>query len=196
MAFGFPIVLDVTGRRAVVIGPERMVAAKAEQLRRAGAAVAAFGPGTWTPGDLDGAAICVAWSPSAAERDAIAREARTRGVLVNVIDDVPNCDFAAPAVLRRGDLIVAISTAGRSPTLARLLREELEGRLGPEWERVLEVVGDVRARSLRMVPDAVERARRWHAALDLEEAARLVRAGREAELRDLLLERLGEEAVA
>jgi precorrin-2 dehydrogenase/sirohydrochlorin ferrochelatase len=190
MGFGYPIVLDVSGRRAVVIGPERMVGAKAEQLRRAGAEVASFAPGGWRPEDLSGAAVCVAWSEDARERDAIARESRARGVLVNVIDDVPNCDFAAPALVRRGDLAIAVSTAGRSPTLARLLREELQDRIGPEWERVLDVVADLRARTIELLPNVGERARRWHEALDLEEAAALVREGRQEELRERLLRRL------
>lgn len=197
MGFGYPIVLDVAGRRAVVIGPRRVVGSKAEQLTAAGADVAVLAAGGWRPDDLDGAVVCVAWSPDPDERDAIAREARARGVLVNVVDDVSNCDFAAPAVVRRGELVIAISTAGRSPTLARLLREELEERIGPEWEQVLDVVASVRLRTLESLPDVGERARRWHAALDLEEAAALARDGRAEELRERLLERLSaEEGVA
>jgi precorrin-2 dehydrogenase/sirohydrochlorin ferrochelatase len=73
-------------------------------------------------------------------------------VLVNVMDDVPNCDFASPAVVRRGELVLAISTGGRSPALARKVREELERRFGAEWAELLEVLRDVRRRRSRSSP--------------------------------------------
>src|SRR6185295_4439212 len=76
----------------------------------------------------------------------IARDARAASVLVNV-EDVPDlCDFHVPAQVRRGDLLVAISTAGRSPALARALREDIEQRFGPEWEGRLEEISALRGR--------------------------------------------------
>ncbi|MGH2658105.1 MAG: precorrin-2 dehydrogenase/sirohydrochlorin ferrochelatase family protein, partial [Actinomycetota bacterium] len=175
---------------AVVIGALAVAEGKAEALEAAGAVVDVLPNGAWHPSDLDGAFICVASSRDPRERDAIARAARERGVLVNVMDDVPNCDFAAPAVVRRGELVLAISTGGRSPALARKLREELEERLGAEWEGVLEVLTDVRLQTRPLLPDPRERARRWNRALDLDEAARLVGSGRRDELQTLLIERL------
>jgi siroheme synthase-like protein len=113
------------------------------------------------------------------------------------MDDVPNCDFAAPAIVRRGNLAIAIGTGGRSPAIARKVREELEERYGPEWGEVLEIVGEVRAETVAELPDLRVRAARWHRALDLDEAAALVRAGRGVELRRRLVERLlPEEVVA
>ena len=67
------------------------------------------------PADLTGAVLCVASAAEPGVRDAIAADARTAGVLVNVMDDVPNCDFAAPAIVRRGDLLIAVGTGGRAP---------------------------------------------------------------------------------
>jgi len=145
---------------------------------------------TWRPADLDGAFLAVASSDDAATRAAIAREARTRGVLVNVIDDIPQCDWAAPAVVRRGDLVLAIGTGGMSPTIARLIREQLEHKFGAEWVEVLRVVGEVRRETLPALPDFAVRAERWHEALDLDEAADLVREGRGEELRTRLRSRL------
>lgn len=190
MAFRYPVFLELTGRRAVVIGALAVAEGKAEALEAAGADVDVFPNGAWDPADLDEAFICVASSRNAGERDAIARAARERGVLVNVMDDVPNCDFAAPAVVRRGELVLAISTGGRSPALARKLREELEERFGAEWEGVLEVLTDVRRQTLPLLPDLRERSRRWNRALDLDEAARLVGSGRRDELHTRLVERL------
>jgi precorrin-2 dehydrogenase / sirohydrochlorin ferrochelatase len=195
MPFAYPVLLELSGRRAVVIGSLALHERKDVALRDAGAEVEVFANGRWRPEDLDTAFVCVASSDDPAERDAIADAAGDRGVLVNVMDDVPNCDFAAPAVVHRGDLLIAIGTGGRSPALARKVREDLEERYGEEWAEVLEVVGAVREETLEALPDLSVRARRWRRALDLDEAAALVRAGLPDELRRRLMERLlaGEE---
>jgi siroheme synthase-like protein len=106
------------------------------------------------------------------------------------MDDVPNCDWAAPAIVRRGDLVLAVGTGGVSPAVARLVRERLEAAFGPEWAEVLLVVGEVRDETIAALPAFAERARRWRAALDLDEAAELARRGRGDELRSRLRERL------
>ena len=190
MPFAYPILLELSGKRAVVIGSFALAERKDVSLREAGAHVDVFAKGAWRPEDLDGAFVCVASSEDPAERDAIARAARERGVLVNVMDDIPNCDFAAPAIVRRGDLVVAIGTGGRSPALARKVREDIEARYGEEWTEVLAIVAKVRSETLPQLTDLATRARRWRRALDLDEAAALVRADRSDELRRRLLERL------
>jgi precorrin-2 dehydrogenase / sirohydrochlorin ferrochelatase len=196
MAFGYPVLLELAGRRAVVVGETAVAAGKVDGLLAAGAAVTvvatgpaaeldrlAAAPGVtvrrrgYLQGDLAGAFLCVAGSADAALRSAVAAEARAAGVLVNVMDDVPNCDFAAPAVLRRGDLVVAVDTGGRAPALASRVRAELGERFGPEWAELVDLVGEVRAATLGDLPDLEDRARRWRAALDLAELERLVRAG-------------------
>ncbi len=205
MAFGYPVLLELGGRRAVVVGEAAVAAGKVDGLLAAGATVTVIAPGPaaaldrlaaepgvtvrrrgYLPGDLAGAFLCVAGAADPMLRSAVAAEARAAGVLVNVMDDVPNCDFAAPAVVRRGDLVVAVGTGGRAPALASRLRADLGERFGPEWAELVELVGEVRAATLADLPDLEERASRWRAALDLEELEWLVRAGR----RDLAAERL------
>lgn len=209
MAFGYPISLEVSGRKAVVIGRDAVVQGKADALVEAGAVVTVIAEGPQGPlarlkgdprvtvlrrryrsGDLEGAFLCVASSENPTEREAIHREAWSRSVLVNVMDDVPHCDFAAPAVVRRGDLTIAISTGGRSPALARRLRVELSERFGPEWKELLDLVGEVRLQTLADLPDLGERARRWQQALDVEELLALLREGNREEARSLLMARL------
>jgi len=207
--FGYPALLELRGRRCVVVGSRAVREGKVEALLAGGAdqvLVLAEGPlarlealaadprvrverRPWRPDDLDGAFLVVGWDPDPAERARLAAEARARRALVNVIDDVPNCDFAAPAVVRRGDLVLAIGTGGASPALAAKLRQELEERFGPAWAEVLEVLRDLRAGMPASV-DGPERARRWRAALDLTEAERLVAEGRAGELRERLRARL------
>jgi siroheme synthase-like protein len=206
MAFGYPVLLELGGRRAVVVGELAVEAGKAEGLLAAGAevTVVAKGPeaalarleaepgvtvhrrGYDGPADLSGAFLCVAGAAEPGLRAAIARDARAAGVLVNVMDDVPNCDFAAPAIVRRGDLVVAIGTGGRAPALASRLRAELGERFGPEWTELVDLVGRVRSATLPHLPDFEDRSRRWRAALDLEELEHLIRTGQ----RDLAAARL------
>jgi siroheme synthase-like protein len=214
MAFGYPVLLELTGRRAVVIGDFAVEAGKVEGVLAAGAEVTviAKGPeaaldrlsadprvevhrrGYAGPSDLSGAVLCVAHAAEAGVRGAIAADARAAGVLVNVMDDVPNCDFAAPAIVRRGDLVIAIGTGGRAPALASRLRAELGERFGPDWTELVDVVGRVRAETLPRLPDFEDRSRRWRAALDLGELAELIAAGQSelaaTRLRDRLLEGL------
>jgi precorrin-2 dehydrogenase len=209
MAFGYPISLEVSGRRAVVIGRMAVAQGKAEALLEAGAQVTviAEGPGRmldklereagatvkrrkYEPGDLEGAFVCVASSADSEIRAAIHAEARWRRVLVNVMDDVPHCDFAAPAVVRRGDLAIAISTGGRSPALARRLREELSEQFDPRWTELLDLLGEVRTETLPDLPDYGERARRWQEALDVDVLLGLLGEGKRREARAFLLGRL------
>jgi siroheme synthase-like protein len=217
MPFGYPVMLQLDGRRAVVIGEGAVRERKPEGLLAGGAAevlVVATTPAAhldelealdrvrverrpWRHEDLDGVVICVAWSARPEVRDAIARAARERGIWVNVMDDVPNCDFAAPAIVRRGELILAIGTGGASPALARRLREELGERYGEHWAEIVSVLREVRESTLPLLPDLAERSRRWRAALDLDEAEKLVLAGRSTELRERLRARLvGDEGLS
>jgi siroheme synthase-like protein len=196
MAFGYPVLLELAGRRAVVVGELAVEAGKVDGLLAAGAAVTVVAKGPeaelrrleaapavtvhrrgYLAGDLQGAFLCVAAAAEPGLGAAIAAEARAAGVLVNVMDDVPNCDFAAPAVVRRGDLVVAVGTGGRAPALASRLRAELGERFGPDWAELVDLVGRVRADTLADLPDLEDRARRWRAALDLEELERLIGAG-------------------
>lgn len=209
MPFAYPISLEVSGRRAVVIGDDAVRHGKVEPLLAAGAQVTVLAVQperrlarlegeprvqvhrrSWRPSDLDGAFVCVATDPDPSVRADIHRAGRERGVLVNMVDDIPNCDFAFPAIVRRGDLVLAVSTGGRSPALARRLREDLQERFGPEWAEALDVLGEARTETLPVLPDIADRSRRWSSALDVEELLELVREGRSDQARERLVERL------
>ena len=209
MPFGFPVSLELDGRRAIVIGETAVREGKPSGLISAGAhvVVVASGPAGaldalepegrakvlrrgYEAGDLAGAFICIASSANADEREAIWQESRREGVLTNIMDDIPHCDWAAPAVIRRGDLILSIATGGKSPALARRVREELSERFGPEWAEALDILGDVRSQTNPEFPELRDRSRRWLAALDTDELASLVREGRGGEARERLLARL------
>ena len=210
MPFGYPVLLELTGRRCVVIGTLPVREGKVEGLLAGGATevvVVAAEPGdrlddlealdgvtvirrTWYAPDLADAFLVIAHDPDPAVRARIAAAAREAGALVNVVDDIPRCDWAAPAVVRRGELLLAIGTGGASPALAKKIRSRLEAQYGAEWAEVLRVLREVREETLPLLPDLRTRSRRWAAALDPDEAAALVQAGQVEELRSRLLARL------
>jgi siroheme synthase-like protein len=213
MPFGFPVVLELGGKRCVVIGALPVREGKVEALLAGGATdvlVVAASPTeqleelelldgvtvarrAWTRADLVGAFLVIAHDPDPAERELLGATAREAGALVNVVDDIPLCDWAMPALVRRGELLVAIGTGGASPALARKLRERIEREYGPEWAEIVRVLREVREETMPLLPDFSERSARWRAALDVDEAVALVRAGDVDELRGRLVTRLLEE---
>lgn len=99
-------------------------------------------------------------------------------MLVNVVDDVPLCDFIAPSVIRQGDLTVAISTSGKAPALAVRIRESLEEKFGPEYARFLELAGAIRQSLAEKNPDFNTRRTLWYRLVD-SDILDLLRAGDE-----------------
>lgn len=117
---------------------------------------------------------------------AAAAAAKVAGALVNVADSPELCDFTLPASLVRGDLLVAVSTGGHSPALAREVRNELAGCVGEEYGVYLEICGKIRREWQTGGLPAAERCRRWREIEGFDpEAMALLRAGRltEAEVR-------------
>jgi precorrin-2 dehydrogenase/sirohydrochlorin ferrochelatase len=98
----------------------------------------------FSPVDLDGKFLAVVATASNSLNRLIYREAQQRPVLCNVVDVPEYCDFFYPAVVRRGDLQIAISTAGQSPSLAQKLRQQLERQFGPEYAAWVEQLGETR----------------------------------------------------
>lgn len=80
----------------------------------------------------------------------VSRLASERGILVNAVDQPEDCSFIVPSVIRRGDLLIALSTSGKSPALARKLREDIEGLFGTEYGAFLDMMGIIRKRVLAM----------------------------------------------
>jgi precorrin-2 dehydrogenase/sirohydrochlorin ferrochelatase len=114
--------------------------------------------------DLDGAALVVVATACRELNEEIFRGAQRRKILCNVVDVPEQCDFYYPAVVRRGDLQIAISTAGQSPSLARKLREQLEIQFGQDYEDRVTELGETR----RMVlASAIEAGRKRELLLSL-----------------------------
>jgi uroporphyrin-III C-methyltransferase/precorrin-2 dehydrogenase/sirohydrochlorin ferrochelatase/precorrin-2 dehydrogenase/sirohydrochlorin ferrochelatase len=120
----------------------------------------------YRPGDLAGAFLAISVTADPEVARPFWDEAEALGIPANVMDDVPRCSFIAPSILRRGDLAVAISTAGRAPALAVRLRERLERELGDHHARFLEIAGALRAPMLAHHPPFETRRELWYRLVD------------------------------
>src|ERR1700722_7263849 len=159
----FPMFLKLEGRSCLVVGAGIIGEPKIDSLLTAGAAVrviaprvtqavakwAEVGASRWEArefqiSDLDGIFLAIAATSSREVNGIVFQEAQRRNILCNVVDDPEYCDFYYPAVVRRGDLQVAISTNGHSPALAQRIRRELEIQFGPEYGKWLEQLGRTR----------------------------------------------------
>jgi len=116
----------------------------------------------FTPADLDGAFLAIVATASRDLNSSIYREAQRRGILCNVVDVPEYCDFYYPAVVRRGDLQIAISTNGQSPSLAQKLRQQLERQFGPGYARWVAELGETRKLVLASDLDAQRKSDLLH----------------------------------
>ena len=158
-----PVFLRLEGRPVLVVGAGTVALAKIESLRAAGAAIAVVAPKTiprirelahqdalvwrervFEPTDLDGAFLVIAATNATEVNRTVFEEARLRNIPCNAVDDPPNCDFYFGSVVSRGDLQVAISTAGESPALAQRLRQEIDAQLPQNLGPWLEELGELR----------------------------------------------------
>ncbi|HWZ97915.1 MAG TPA: bifunctional precorrin-2 dehydrogenase/sirohydrochlorin ferrochelatase [Candidatus Dormibacteraeota bacterium] len=159
----FPIFVRLEGRRVVVVGGGEIAAGKIDGLLQAGAKVVIVSPALnsqlaalvreskveWCEKEfsseyLQDAFLVIAATSVPSINESVYRAAEQRGLLCNAVDDIGNCHFYYGAVVRRGDLQIAISTNGKSPALAQRLRRELEAQFGPEYEDWLEWLGAAR----------------------------------------------------
>jgi siroheme synthase-like protein len=101
-------------------------------------------PRPYQDGDLEGAFLVIAATDDPTVNQAVWIEADRRGCLINVVDDPAHSNFILPAVMRRDDLSIAISTGGSSPALARRLRERLETLIGPEYGTLAGLMAELR----------------------------------------------------
>ena len=178
----YPIFLNLVEKPVIVIGGGNVACEKIAGLRRAGARVTVVSPElapelqdlkdtgelthvprAWQPSDLDAdwAVVMVATDDGAVNRE-VAAASRARRIWVNAADDPENCDFILPAVVRKGKITVAASTAGTSPALARRLREELDAYLTEDMPALADLLAEVRtelrARKVRVDNETWQRA--------------------------------------
>ena len=171
----FPMFLKLKGRRCLVVGGGQVGTQKIAGLLDAEAQVTVVDPSpavavreylgsrvTWharryLPSDLDGVYLVIAATSDPEVNQQIYDEAQRRGILANVVDVPPLCDFYYPAVVRRGSLVVAISSQGESPHLAQRVRDEISQLLPEELDEAVKRIGDERRRILHEHAPGAER---------------------------------------
>src|SRR6201997_2063364 len=172
----FPAFIKLENRPCLVVGAGAIATSKIASLLRAGAHITVVAPQaksevaklaatrniTWHQrefhtDDLRDISLAIAATGSASVNRAVFLAAQERGILCNAVDDPPHCDFYFPAVVRRGDLQIAISTAGESPSVAQRFRREIEASLDLSLGNWLRFVGSRRRHVLAHHPPSEAR---------------------------------------
>ncbi|MBE3585792.1 MAG: bifunctional precorrin-2 dehydrogenase/sirohydrochlorin ferrochelatase [Thermoanaerobacter sp.] len=191
----YPISLILSQRPCLVVGGGSVAERKVLSLLACGAKVKVVSPsltpalqdlaskdkinyrrGTFEIADLENMFLVIAATDREEVNHRIATEAMARNMLVNVVDDPPYGNFYVPAVLRRGSLQIAISTDGKSPLIARKIKEELEERYGPEYGILVDLLGEIRHDILNKITDPRKRRELLEAIVD-DETLQLLAGG-------------------
>src|SRR5688572_25565024 len=174
----YPIYIDIEDRDVVIVGGGTVCARKAETMMRYGARVTIVSP-TFTDeieewagdgkltlerkryedADLDGAVLVIASTDDQSVNEQVAADCRRRKIPVNVVDVTPLCEFIVPAIVESGSIQIAISTGGKSPAVARTLKEDLQRAIGPEYAEVNDVLFTLREGAKAILPTDADRKR-------------------------------------
>ncbi|HOE10462.1 MAG TPA: bifunctional precorrin-2 dehydrogenase/sirohydrochlorin ferrochelatase [bacterium] len=168
----YPLMLELTGRTCLVVGGGAVALRKIRALLSAGARVrvvaeeiipelrlCATNPelelktGRYESGDMEGAVLAISAADDPEINRQVSEDADRLGIPVNVVDDPKLCTFTVPAVLRRGDLLIAVSTGGKCPALSVHIRNVLEHRFGPEYAAYVDFLGRMREWIRAQFPD-------------------------------------------
>jgi siroheme synthase-like protein len=203
----YPISLNISGKKCVVVGGGQVAWRKVEALLTCGADIVVISadlcpelaeletsgqiavlPWRYQQGDLQKAFMAIAATDSSDINQQVVNEARQNSVLVNVVDDLAKSDFIVPSCLRRGRVAIAVSTDGKSPALARKIRTRLEKDFGEEYASLVNLISEVRAevkrQGIRVSGDD------WQKALDLDLMIDLLKRGDTEKARTVLLDNL------
>jgi precorrin-2 dehydrogenase / sirohydrochlorin ferrochelatase len=161
----YPVFLDIAEKKCIVVGGGEVAARKVARLLDCGAKVCVVSPALvpelaalkqdqriqyisddYNNEYLYGATLVIGATDDEKTNADISKDARARGISVNIVDDPQKCDFILPSLMERGDLVIAVGTGGNSPALARRLREELEETYGEEYATLLNILGQLRSK--------------------------------------------------
>jgi len=174
----YPIYVDIEERSVLIVGGGTVCARKAETMMKYGARVTIVSPeisdeiAQWERdgllqvrrklyelSDLDGASMVIASTDDPCVNARVARDSRRRKIPVNVVDVTHLCEFIVPAIVEQGSIQIAVSTGGKSPALARTLKEDLQRFVGPEYDEINRLLGTLRAGAKKTLPTDTDRKR-------------------------------------
>ena len=174
----YPIYIDIEDRSVLIVGGGTVCARKAETMMRYGARMTIVSPeitdeiAAWeqagvlavqrkmyAESDLEGASMVIASTDDQCVNARVARDCRRRRIPVNVVDVTHLCEFIVPAIIEKGSIQIAVSTGGKSPAIARTLREDLQRTIGPEYAEVNDLLGTLRKSAKDVLPTDIDRKR-------------------------------------
>ncbi len=209
----YPIYIDIENRDVVIIGGGNVCARKAETMMKYGARVTIVSPEfteeieqwaregrltlkrkMYDHGDLEGANIVIASTDDTSVNEQVAADCRARRIPVNVVDVTPLCEFIVPAIVESGSIQIAVSTGGKSPAVARTLKEDLQRLVGPEYAEMNDVLGTLRDGAKGVLPTDVDR-KRFFDGIIAAGVLDMIRDGRRAEAYETIARACGEAGV-
>jgi precorrin-2 dehydrogenase / sirohydrochlorin ferrochelatase len=181
----YPVMLNLQGRRVLFIGGGWETEIKIRGLLEAGAQITLVSTGshpdlesleasgqivwhrrTYAPSDLDGVWMVMSHPVDKLENRAVFAEAEARGILCNSVDDPDRCSFILPSVLRRGDLVIGVSTSGTAPALGVRIKQRLADLYGPEYTAFLALLRELRPGITHGFGSFETRKKLWYALID------------------------------
>lgn len=181
----YPISLDISNKRCAVVGGGGVAERKVARLLDCGARVTVVGKrisprlkalrdsrrighvaSNYSAEHMNGWFLVIGATDSSRVNRRVYRDAKQKGILVNIVDDPEHCDFILPSLLERGDLSIAVSTGGKSPALAKKLRMDLEERYGNEYEIFIRILDILRRRVIRRGRSSEENRKIFEAVVD------------------------------
>lgn len=181
----YPVLLDLEGKEVLVVGGGRVAERKICTLLEYGAKIFLISKeitnnlhqmveggkivllgSEFEEGFLNGVFLVIAATNDKDLNHRVGQSAQTRGLLVNAVDQPRDCNFIVPSIIRRGDLLIAVSTSGKSPAVAKRLRKELEKQFGSEYAKLLALMGRIRTAVLQLDLPQEENSRIFEALLD------------------------------
>ena len=205
----YPVSLDITGKRCIIVGGGAVAERKAARLIDCGAQVVIVSrtltqllknrkkakaiehiDRDYEKQTLNGSFLVI----GATDRDdvnaQVSRDALSLGMLVNIVDDPDKCNFILPSLVQQGDLVIAVSTGGKSPALAREIREDLQRQYGPEYKSLLAIMGSLRKKILAQ-GHASERNKTVFEALVRSDILQAIREGNRTGVKKIILDASG-----
>ncbi len=183
----YPVSLNLKGKRCVVIGGGKVAERKVTSLVKAKAAVTVVSPDLtkslrqtaerkkiryindcFKEKYLDGAFLVIGAASNSEINHHVFEAAAKKNKLVNIVDSLDECNFIVPSIIKQGDLIISISTGGKSPALAKKIRKQLENQFGKAYKDFLSLVGKLRQRIIAQFPDTKHRNKVFQALVDSE----------------------------
>ena len=202
----YPIAVDLTDQPVLVVGGGTVALRKIEMLIEFGARVTVVAPDVmpeietlagsgkialkrrdYELRDIDDAILIIAATDDRGVNSRVSKDAQMANTLVNIVDDPELCSFIVPATIKRGDLTISISTAGKSPVLARRVREKIEEIFGPEYGELADLLGEIREIAKERFKEQSDRQEVFRKIVD-SEVIDLLRTGKREGARSLALE--------